>query len=281
MAEQLAIDDDNQPSLRFPLVDSLVFFLRNQVVFWIATLPIAGLAAAITYSLEADQKFVDYRNHWGWEFLFALIYAMFLDRWIKEVLLDGASPCEEVDEFRRATISVRFLTFAPALFVLAMVLGMFQLEGIAGTLEGWHLPHAIAVIAGTVLTWLPHLFLWATIFAAFALMLPALSAGEPAGLRAAWRLGRPLRGAVFTLVFGAALLSLSAYATTLWGLEVLPKKPWAAAAMVGAGRLFDCLLLTFVAYALAALWRQRTDWQQPEPDDHPYRGMARRVRGPA
>jgi len=281
MAEQLAVDDDNQPSLLFLLVDSLAFFLRNQLVFWIAALPIAGLAAGLTYTLEADQKFVDYRNHWGWDFLFALIYAMFLDRWIKEVLLDGASPCEEVDEFRRSTIAVRFLTFAAAFFMLTMALGMFHLEGIVATLASWHLPAAVATIVGFVLTWLPHLFFWAAILAAFALMLPALSAAEPLNARQAFRLTRPLRGAVFTLVFGAALLSLSAYATTLWGLEVLPKKPWAAAAMVGAGRLFDCLLLTFVAYGLATWWRQLTDWQQPEPDDHPYRNMARRVRGPA
>jgi hypothetical protein len=100
-------------------------------------------------------------------------------------------------------------------------------------------------------------------------------------MRAAFRLGRTLRGAVFTLVFGAALLSLFASATTIWGLEVLSKKPWVAAAMVGAGRLFVCLLLTFVAYGLATWWRQLTDLQRPEPDDHPYRGMARRVRRPA
>ncbi len=280
MAERLAADD-NEPSFLFLLIDSLAFFLRSQLVFWIAALPIAGLAAAITYTLEADQKFVDYRNHWGWEFLFALIYAMFLDRWIKEVLLDGASPCEEIDEVRRSTVAVRFLTFATSLFVLAMFLGMFQLEGIADTIRSWPAPHAVASVVGTVLTWLPHLFLWAAIFAAFALMLPALSAGEPTRMRAAFRLGRTLRGAVFTLVFGAALLSLFACAATIWGLEVLPKKPWAAAAMVGAGRLFDCLLLTFVAYGLATWWRQLTDWQQPEPDDHPYRGMARQVRRPA
>ena len=60
-------------------------------------------------------------QHWGWDFLFALIYAMFLDRWIKEALLDDAAPCEAVDEMRRSTIAVRFLTFAASLCLLAIM----------------------------------------------------------------------------------------------------------------------------------------------------------------
>ena len=280
MAQQLTVDDD-RPSFVFLLIDSLAFFLRNQLVFWIAALPIAGLAAGLAYLLDTDQRFVDWRGHWSWDFLFALIYAMFLDRWIKETLLDEASPCDEIDELRRATIAVRFLALAAALFVLAMMFSLFQFEGIAETLEDWQVPHGLSVVAGTVLTWLPHVFFWAAIFAPFALMLPALSAGEPTGLRAASRLGRPTGGTLFALIFGAALLSLVAAATTVWGLQVLPRRPWAAAAMVGAGRLFDCLLLTFAAYTLAILWRRLTGWQPPEPDDHPFRGMAKRVRGPA
>jgi hypothetical protein len=228
--------------------------------------------------IEADQKFVLYRNHWGWNFLFALIYAMFLDRWIKEVLLDDASPCDEVDNLRRATVAVRFLTFVAAFFMLAMALTIFQLEGVAATLQGWHVPAAPAGVLGFVLTWLPHLLVWATIFAAFAMMLPALSAGEPLNARQACKLGRPVSGTLFALIFGAALLSFLAYAATLWGLDVLPKKPWSAAAMVGVSRLFDCLLLAIVAYGLATLWRQLTGWQQPEPEDRPYRGM--RIRPP-
>ena len=38
---------------------------------------------------------IDWRGHWGWDFLFVLIYAMFLDRWLKESLLDGATDCDE------------------------------------------------------------------------------------------------------------------------------------------------------------------------------------------
>jgi hypothetical protein len=45
--------------------------------------------------------------------------------------------------------------------------------------------------------------------------------------------------------------------------------------MEAAHRLIDCLLLTFVGAVLASLFRQLTDWQQPEPDDHPYRDLAR------
>ena len=93
--------EHDAPSLGLVLVDALVFWLRHQAVFWLMALPIAGLAAAITYILEANQALVDWRHHWGWDFLFALIYAMFLDRWIKEALLEDARPDDEVDALRR------------------------------------------------------------------------------------------------------------------------------------------------------------------------------------
>ena len=83
-------------------------------------LPIAGLGAAITYVLETNQALVDWRHHWGWNFLFTLIYAMFLDRWIKEVLIEDARPSEEVDALRRSTIALRFLLFAAALCLMAI-----------------------------------------------------------------------------------------------------------------------------------------------------------------
>ena len=64
--------EHDAPSLGLVLVDALVFWLRHQAVFWLMALPIAGLAAAITYILEANQALVDWRHHWGWDFLFAL-----------------------------------------------------------------------------------------------------------------------------------------------------------------------------------------------------------------
>jgi len=274
MSDRLVAEHNVTP-LPLLLVDSLAFWLRNQAVFWLAALPIAGLSAAITYLLDAKQQFVDLRNHWGWDFLFALIYAMFLDRWIKETLVDDASPCDEVDNLRRSTIAVRFLGFVTTMFLAAMMLSWVQLLGIADTLTDWGAPTGVTVVASTVLNWLPHLLLWATLFAGFALVLPALSAAEPATLGKAWRLGRPVHGTLFALVFGAAFLSLLALGLSVWGIQLLPKKPWAAAAMAGAWRLVDCLLLTMVGHVLATLWRQLTDWQPPEPEDHPYRGMAR------
>jgi len=45
--------------------------------------------------------------------------------------------------------------------------------------------------------------------------------------------------------------------------------------MEAAHRLIDCLLLAFVGYVLASLFRQLADWHQPEPEDHPYRDLAR------
>jgi hypothetical protein len=280
MAARLTLDHD-EPSLLLLVVDSLAFWFRNQAVFWLVALPIAGLGAAIAFVLDRDQQFAGLRNHWGWDFLFALVYAMFLDRWMKITLLEDASPCDEVDNLRRSIISVRFLVFAACFLLLAMMMSMVRLEGITGTLLGWRFPLALAAMLGTILSWLPHLFFWTTLFALIALMLPSLSAAEPTSISEAWVLGRPVRAPLFRLIFVVALLSLSIFAATAFGLELLPRKPWAAAAMAGVWRLGDCLLLAIVGYVLAMIWRALVDWRQPEPEDHPFRNMKYRVRGPA
>jgi hypothetical protein len=280
VANHLTVDQD-EPSLVFKLVDAIAFLFRNRAGFWLGALPIAGLGAAVAFILDRHQQFADLRNHWGWDFLFALIYAMFLDRWMKIALLEDATPCDEVDNLRRSIIAVRFLVFAACLLVLAMVMSALRPQGVTATLIGWHLPISVAVIFGTILTWLPHLFFWTTLFALLALMLPSLSAAEPTSVAHAWALGRPVRAALFRLVFGAALLSFAVFAATAFGLELLPKKPWAAAAMAGAWRLFDCVTLAVVGYVLAMIWRDLTGWRAPEPEDHPFRHMKLRVRGPA
>src|SRR5439155_1667948 len=82
-----------------------------------------------------------------------------------------------------------------------------------------------------------------TLFALIALMLPSLSAAEPTSVSHAWTLGRPVRAALFRLIFGTALLSLLVFAASQFGLQLLPKKPWAAAVMASLWRLVDCLLL--------------------------------------
>jgi branched-subunit amino acid transport protein len=279
MANRLTLDHD-EPSLLLLIVDALAFWFRNQAVFWLVTLPIIGLGAAIAFVLDRHQQFADLRNHWGWDLLFALIYAMFVDRWVKITLLEGASPCEEVENLRRSIISVRFLVFAACFLLLAMFMSMVRLEGITGKLLGWHLPVAVAAILGMILAWLPHLFFWTTLFALIALMLPSLSAARPTSIGEAWTLGRPVRAMLFRLIFGVALLSLSVFATTAFGLELLPRKPWAAAAMAGVWRLGDCLLLAILGYVLATIWRALTDWRPPEPEDRPFRNLKFRARGP-
>src|SRR5882672_4645882 len=123
---QLKHDGDGAPCGRaytwsMAAFSALSFWCRHQGTFWMMTLPIAGLAAAVAYVLETHREFIDWHQHWGWDVLFALLYAMFLDRWIKEALLDDATPCDEVDEMRRSTIAVRFLTFAAALCLLAIM----------------------------------------------------------------------------------------------------------------------------------------------------------------
>jgi len=238
---------------------ALVFWLRRQGIFWMLALPIAGLGAGIVHVIESNQEFIDYRQHWLWNFLFALIYALFLDRWIREALLDGADDCDEVDALRRSMISPRFVAFVMLLFGLAMALGELPVLRIAGV------------------PWLPEIVVWAVAATPLALMLPALSAGEPLSLGEAWSAGRPVLPGLFLLIGGVALFSLlAATAATQAGVQLLPDKAWAAAVVTGAGRLIDCFLLTFLGYGLAALFRERTGWQQPAPDDHTYRGVRAR-----
>lgn len=240
---------DEKPSLLFLLVDALVFLVRRVGLFLVVALPIAAVAAAIAWLLDTQRSFAAVRGHWGWDFGFVLIYAMFLDRWIKEVLLDGATDCDETDNLRRSIVAPRFLLFAAMLFALAAVLSFLP----------WVVPLVLCIV----------------LFALFALALPSFSAAEPLGLGQALRLGRSAQTSLILLTAAMALLSLLGHATTHWGLAHLPHKPWAGPAMEAAHRLIDCLLLAFVGYVLATLFRQLADWQQPEPDDHPYRDLAR------
>ncbi len=253
MAASLYLEDEDRPSLLYLIADAVAFWIRSPLAFWIVSLPIAGLSAAVIYIVEANQFFAEFRNHWGWDFLFALIYAMFLDRWIKASLLDGASTCDEVDNLRRSVVSPRFLGFATALFLLAFAM--------ANTMSGYIEMDAVVWSAGAAL---------------FVLFLPALSAAEPLSLRQAFALGRPLQTHLFLLIAGAVAVSLLAgvglqHAAAAW----LPDKPWSPAAVAAARRVLDCLLLAVIGNVLATLFRQLTDWQQPEPDDHPYRGMGK------
>src|ERR1700759_2558809 len=100
MAQALNTDDEKS-SLLFLLVDALAFLVRRFGLFLVVALPISAVAAAIAWLLDTQRPLVHWRAHWGWDFLFVLIYAMFLDRWIKEVLLDGATDCDETDDLRR------------------------------------------------------------------------------------------------------------------------------------------------------------------------------------
>ena len=240
--------DSDAPSLGLVLVKALVFWLRHQGVFWLMALPIAGLAAAITYVLEANQALVDWRHHWVWDFLFALIYAMFLDRWIKEALLEDASPCDEADALRGSIIALRFLAVAAALGLMATALALLPRVELSAVL-------------------------WTAAASLFGLMLPSLAAGEPSSLRQAFALGRALQVHLFLLIGGAVALWLLADPGLAWIAGDLPSKPWNAAVVAAAHRLVDAVLLTFVGYGLATLFREASDWQQPEPDGRLYRRM--------
>lgn len=234
-------------------LSALSFWCRHQGTFWLMTLPIVGLAAAVAYVLDTQRELIDWRQHWGWDFLFAMIYAMFLDRWIKEALLDDAAPCDEVDEMRRSTIAVRFLTFAASLCLLAIMMAPCPYIEL----------NAVACAAAA---------------SVFVMLLPALAAHKPITLHEAFVLGRPVQSHLFLLIGGAILVSL----LTDLGLSLvampLPAKPWVPAMVAGLQRLVDCLLLAGVGYGLATVFRTLTDWQQPEPEDRPFPGMRLRTR---
>ena len=234
-------------------IDALAFWSRRQGIFWLMTLPIAGLAAAVAYVLDTRREFVEWQHHWGWDFLFALIYAMFLDRWIKEALLEDATPCDEVDEMRRSTIAVRFLTFAAALCLMAIMVTPCPYVEL----------NAVACAAAA---------------SVFVMLLPALAAHRSITLREAFVLGRPVQSHLFLLIGGAILASLLAGLGLSLIATLLPAKPWVVPMVAGLQRLVDCLLLAGVGYGLATIFRNLTDWQQPEPADRPLHGLQLRTR---
>ena len=242
--------DSDAPSLGLVLVEALVFWLRRQGVFWLMALPIAGLAGAITYILESNRALVDWRHHWGWDFLFALIYAMFLDRWIKEALLEDAHPCEEADALRGSTIALRFLVFAAALGLMATgARASASRRAVGGAVDG----DGFAVRADAARRSRP---------------------ANPPSLRQAFAWGRPLQVHLFLLIGGAVALWLLADPGLACLAGYLPDGPWKAAAVTAAHRLIDVLLLAFVGYGLATLFREVSGWQQPEPDARLYRRLS-------
>ncbi len=271
-------EDIETPPLALLGIDALAFLIRNRVIFLLSVLPIAALAGIVAWLLTADQQYADLRGHWGWDLLFALIYVIFLDRWMKETLLDDAAPCEEVDELRRSITSPRLLAFAAALYLLAVAFSILQVQGIADSLAPLALPDWAVLVLTAFIAWLPHIFVWSGLVSLVVLLLPACSGAKPLSLPDALRMGRPIRSKLFNLVFGAALAWVLITAATDWGVEYLPGRPWAAAAMAGALRLADCLVLAVAGYLVATLWRQLADWQPPEPEDRPFREMRLRPR---
>lgn len=252
-AELYASDEDQQQqhSLLFLIVDAVAFWMRSPLAFWIVTLPIAGLAAAVAHLLDSQQALAEFRNHWGWDFLFATIYALFLDRWIKASLLDDASPCDETDNRRRSIVSPRFLGLGTALFLIAFGLTCL-----------------------TPLTIEMNVVLWAASAALFALYLPALSAAAPLSLGQAFAVGRGVQAQLFLLIAGAVAVVLLSGIGLREAATYLPTRPvWMPAALAAGQQVVNCVMLAVIGNVLAALFRDITNWHQPEPDDRPYRGM--------
>jgi hypothetical protein len=226
--------------LLLPL-EALVFWSRNQLAFWIAAFPIAVLAAALAHFLPADD--------WANAPVFTIAYALFLDRWQKIALLEGAPICEEADELRRMMITTRFLLLAIGAYALALLAMPLPMIGVV---------------------------LWCLVLTPLLLLLPALSAGDNLGLGNAWRLGRPVHLVLFALILATALLSIFAQDGADWIVAQLPRKTWAPLLAAGLARLVDCLLLAIAGHMLVSLYRSLSGWQPPEPEDRPYRVARRR-----
>lgn len=233
-------------------IDALAFWCRRQALFWLLALPIAGFGAMVAYLFEVRIEFDLMRDHWVWAFLFTVLYALFLDRWMKETLIDGELTRDD-DDLRQSTLGTRSISIAVLtwLIVLASALG----------------PYAEL-----------NVFACAAVASLFVLVLPALAANESLGLAEAFTLGRPHRAHLFVMVFGAMVLSLTAANLLDHLAPLLPHKAWAPALLAAAQRLFDCLLLAFVGHDLAVLFRTRTDWQAPLPEEHLYAGVRIRAR---
>lgn len=222
-------------------IEALAFWARNQLAFWIAAFPIAVLAGALAYFLPADE--------WASAPLFTIVYALFLDRWQKIALLDGAPICEEADALRRMMITTRFLLLAIGAYALAL------------------LTMAVPVI---------DVLLWCMVLSPILLLLPALSAGDSITLGEAWRLGRPVQLVLLIIILATALLSICAQHGAIWLATLLPQKAWTPLVTAGLVRLVDCLLLAVAGHMLASLYRSLSGWQPPEPEDRPYRATRRR-----
>jgi hypothetical protein len=255
MAAEIYATDEEQPSLLFPVVDAIAFWMRSPLLFWIVALPIAGLAAGVAYIFDTNHSLAEFQDHWGWDFLFALIYALFLDRWIKASLLDDASPCDEVDNLRRSVVSPRFLGLAAAFFLLAMI--MADVGALYAEVD---------------------IVIWSACAALVALYLPSLSAAEPMSLRRAIGLGRPVQTHLFLLTAGSVAVCLLAGIGCSRAMEFLPHGIWNGPAIAALQQIVVCLVLAIVGHVLAALFRGVTDWRAPESDDHPYRNMGLRRR---
>lgn len=235
----------SQPHDRLSLLllpfHALGFWARNQLTFWIAALPVAVLAAGIAFLQGSDER-------WVREPLLAVVYALFLDRWMRIVLLDKAPVCEETDALRHTIINARFLLFAMVAFGLAFALQTVPIFDV---------------------------LVWSLIVAPLLLYLPALSAGEPIGLGAAWRMGRPVQITLFITVCTVALLAM----VTQDAIDIvelrLPSRAWTAPLLNASARLIDCLMLAVLGHVLVTLYRGLSGWQPPEPEDRPYRTSRR------
>jgi hypothetical protein len=83
-----------------------------------------------------------------------------------------------------------------------------------------------------VLAWLPHVLVWATCLAFLAFLMPSWVERRAAVRSSAPGSSPSRRGPGSSgLVVGSAVLSVTVYALTVWGHQVLPRKPLITAAL--------------------------------------------------
>ena len=234
-------------------IDALAFWCRRQALFWLIALPLAGFGAMDAYLFETRVEFDLMRDHWGWAFLFTVLYALFLDRWMKETLRDGDLVGDEVEGLRHSTLGMRAISLAVLTWLIVMATALRPYSEL-------------------------NLVACAAVASLFVLILPSLAANEPLGLGEAFMLARPHRARLFVVVFGALVLSLVAGHMLDRLVPLLPHKAWVPALLAAGQKLCDCVLMAFVGYDLAVLFKTRTEWQVSPSDEYAYSGVRIRAR---
>ena len=118
--------EDDKPSLLFLLVIRPPSSCARSGMFLTIVLPIAGIAAGLTWALDRNPLFADWRGHWGWDFPVPADLRDAARPLDQGSLVDGATDCDEstisaADRARASWASSRALFPWPSPSVMPLV----------------------------------------------------------------------------------------------------------------------------------------------------------------